>query len=524
MGFRLAVIARRQNRCDAQCVASRRLIVDGNESFLEGARDSPLAERHAKDRVEPGRLAEQQAALRRVATLVASGAPSAEVLSAVAQEVAQVMHLPMVGVYRYDSDGLMTVIATWSDRPHVLQPGTRWPLDGQSMVAQVQRSGRPARVEDYTDLPGALAAGARESGLNATAGAPIIVNGSVCGAMGMSSPDAPLPEHAEDRLAEFTELVATAIANSQAHEELTRLAEEQAALRRVATLVAAGAPPAEVFDAVSAEVAALIPADGSALTRYEADGTFTPLSGWAIDGGHKYIGRHYERQGTVSGVIFETGRPGRVDNYAEAPGEALEAARELAWHSSVGAPITVEGRLWGALVVVTKSEQPLPPETERRLAEFTELVATAIANSEAHQELARLADEQAALRRVATLAAQGVPPGEVFEAVSAEVAPLVGADGAGITRYETDGTFTALGGWTSGGGYSYTGRRFPLEGSVSGLVLETRRTSRIDNFEGRPGEAAAAIREMGWRSAMGSPISVEGRVWGVLVVYATNEQ
>src|SRR5256714_10415452 len=371
-----------------------------------------------------------------MAPLGAWGGPPGEVLSAVAQEVAQVMHLPMVGVYRYDSDGRMTVIPTWSDRPHVLQPGTRWPLDGQSMVAQVQRSGRPARVEDYTDLPGALAAGARESCLNATAGAPIIVNGSVWGAMGISSPDAPLPEHAEDRLAEFTELVATAIANSQAHEELTRLAEEQAALRRVATLVAAGAPPAEVFDAVSAEVAALIPADGSALTRYEADGTFTPLSGWAIDGGHKYIGRHYERQGTVSGLIFETGRPGRVDNYAEAPGEALEAARELAWHSSVGAPITVEGRLWGALVVVSKSEQPLPPETERRLAEFTEIVATAIANSQAHDELARLAEEQAALRRVATLVAAGGPPPEFFVTVSAGGALVVIAGGVPLPRVE----------------------------------------------------------------------------------------
>src|SRR5258707_6198670 len=93
-------------------------------------------------RNELHRLVEEQAALRRVATLVASGAPSAEVFSAVAQEVAQVMHMPMVGVYRYDSDGLMTVIATWSDRPHVLQPGTRWPLDGQSVVAQDRKSTR----------------------------------------------------------------------------------------------------------------------------------------------------------------------------------------------------------------------------------------------------------------------------------------------------------------------------------------------------------------------------------------------
>jgi signal transduction histidine kinase len=483
-----------------------------------------VVEPDAKHRVEPERLAEEQAALRRVATLVASGAPSAEVFSAVAQEVAQVMHLPMVGVYRYDSDGLMTVIATWSDRPHVLQPGTRWPLDGESMVSQVQRTGRPARVEDYTDLPGALAAGARESGLNATAGAPIVVNGSVWGAMGMSSPDGPLPEHAEDRLAAFTELVATAIANSQAHEELTRLAEEQAALRRVATLVASGAPPAKVFKAVSAEVAALVAADGAALTRYEADGTMTAVSGWTTEGGFSNLGTRYALEGTLSGVILETGRPERDDNYAQAPGEAPRIAHEMGFRSSVGAPITVDGRLWGVLAAASKSEKPLPRDTEQRLAEFAELFATAIANSQAHQELARLADEQAALRRVATLAAQGAPPGEVFEAVSAEVAPLVGADGAGVTRYEADGTFTALGGWTRSGGYSYTGRRFPLEGSVSGLVLETGRTSRIDNFEGRPGEAAAAIREMGWHSAMGAPISVEGRLWGVLVVYSKNAE
>src|SRR5882757_1930947 len=174
----------------------------------------------ADPRTELHRLVEEQAALRRVATLVASGAPSAEVFSTVAHEVAQVMHMPMVGVYRYDSDGQMTVIAAVSDRPHLLEPGTRWPLGGQSMVAKVQRTGRPARIEDYTDLPGALAAGARESGLNATAGAPVVVNGAVWGAMGVSSPDEPLPDHIEDRLAQFTELLATAIANAESREEL----------------------------------------------------------------------------------------------------------------------------------------------------------------------------------------------------------------------------------------------------------------------------------------------------------------
>jgi signal transduction histidine kinase len=472
----------------------------------------------ADPRNELHRLVEEQAALRRVATLVASGAPSTEVFSAVAHEVAQVMHMPMVGVYRYDSDGLMTVIATWSDRPHVLQPGTRWPLDGQSMVAQVQRTGRPARVEDYTDLPGALAAGARDSALNATAGAPIVVDGSVWGAMGISSPDGPLPAHAEDRLAEFTELVATAIANSQAREELTRLADEQAALRRVATLVAAGAPPAEVFESVSTEVAALIGADGSALTRYEADGTVTGISGWTTDGGYNYVGRNFELEGTVSGVILETGRPGRIGNYAEAPGEAPKAARAMGWRSSVGAPITVEGHLWGTLAVISKSEQPLPRDTERRLAEFADLFATAIANSEAHEQLAQLADEQAALRRVATLVAEGASPHRVFDGVRHEVARMFNAPLSVLLRYNPNGTATVLA--TSYGYLGPIGKRWPVEGDSSAiaLVCRTGLPARVDYTQRAQGLVAAAAQAAGVRTAVGVPVVVDGALWGVMAV------
>ncbi len=472
----------------------------------------------ADPRNELHRLVEEQAALRRVATLVASGAPSAEVFSAVAQEVAQVMHLPMVGVYRYDSDGLMTVIATVSDRPHVLQPGTRWPLDGQSMVAQVQRTGRPARVEDYTDLPGALAAGARESGLNATAGAPIIVDGSVWGAMGMSSPDAPLPDHAEDRLAEFTELVATAIANSQAHDQLTQLAEEQAALRRVATLVAAGAPPAEVFEAVSVEVAALIGADGSALKRYEADGTVTALSSWTPEGGYSNLGTHHALEGTVSGLIFETGRPGRI-NYEEAPAGGPEIARERGVHSSVGAPITVQGRLWGVLVVFTNSKQPLPRDTEQRLAEFAELFATAIANSEAHEQLAQLADEQAALRRVATLVAEGATPHRVFDAVQHEVVRMFNAPLSVLLRYDdANGTATLVA--SDDGFLGPIGRTWSVENDDSAIARACRTglPARSEDIRLRQGPIADVGRSVGARSAVAVPVVVDGTLWGVMAV------
>jgi signal transduction histidine kinase len=346
-------------------------------------------ERRAMDPVESGRIAEEQAALRRVATLVARGASSTEVFAAVAQEVAQVMHLPNATVSRYDDDGaILTVLAARDDRPNDFQPGTRWALDGASLSAKVRRTGRPVKLEDYEDLPGSLAAKARASGLTRTAGAPIIVDGQVWGVISTSSPDAPFPDRIEDRLAEFTELVATAIANMEAREELTRLAEEQAALRRVATLVARGVPPAEVFEAVSTEVAQLVHSEAAALTRYESDDTVTAVGGWTRTGSYEpYIGKRFPLEGTVSALIFETRRPGRIDSYADAPGSAAAAARELGWRSSVGAPITVEGRLWGALAVISMHDRPLPSDTEWRLAGFAELVATAIANAESRAEL-----------------------------------------------------------------------------------------------------------------------------------------
>jgi signal transduction histidine kinase len=270
----------------------------------------------------------------------------------------------------------------------VLQPGTRWPLDGQSMIAAVHKTGRPARIEDYTNLPGALADGARRSGLNATAGAPIIVDGSIWGAMGASSPDAPLPDHTEDRLAEFTELMAAAIANTQSREQLARLADEQSALRRVATLVAERAPPTDVFEAVVAEVGRLVPTDAAALTRYEADGTVTVIGGWSTSSGYIPIGtRHPPGAGTLAVQILETGRPARLDGYLDASGPLVDIVRGMGWRSSVGAPLIVEGRLWGVLGVGSTTDRLLPATTERRLAEFAALVATAIANSESRAEL-----------------------------------------------------------------------------------------------------------------------------------------
>jgi signal transduction histidine kinase len=477
-----------------------------------------LADPPITDLARLKRLADEQAALRRVATLVAVGAPSSDVFAAVAQEVAQVIGVPMVGVYRCDSDGsAITVIATCCDRPHVLRPGTRWPLDGPSMIARVLETRRPARVEDYADLPGALAAGARASGLERCAGAPILVEGRVWGVMGIASPDAPLPDGVEERLAAFTDLLASVIANTQSREELTRLVQEQMALRRMATLVAGGATPTRVFEAVIAEVGRLVPTDAAALSRYESDGMLTTVGGWSRSDGYQPIGRrHRYGRGTLAHVIGETRRPERIESYAEASGPVGDFARELGWRSSVGAPIMVEGRLWGIVGVASKTEVPLPRGTEQRLAEFTELVATAIANAESREELTRLANEQAALRRVATLVARAVPPAEIFEAVAAEVGQLLGADLALLHRYDADGTTTALAAYGAGDPPVPLGTRWmPDIASASVSVLRAGRSTTLDCYEGAAGAWPRFAAAQGYRFAVAAPIGVEGRVWGV---------
>jgi signal transduction histidine kinase len=479
---------------------------------------APKADPRNEDGLELQRLAAEQAALRRVATLVASGAPSAEVFSAVAREVAYVMHLPAVAVFRYDSDGMMTVIATCSDRPYVFQPGTRWPVDGQTMIAQVQRTGRPARIEDYTDVPGALAARARASGLNATAGAPIVVNGFVWGAVGAASPDAPLPDDVEDRLAQFTELVATAIANSQAHEQLEQLADEQAALRRVATLVAEGATPQRVFDAVRHEVALMFNTPVSMLMRYDdANGTATLVT--TAEDFLGPVGRSWPVEGDSSATaqVCRTGLPARADYTRPTEGPIAAAARAAGGRSAVGVPVVVQGALWGVVTVGTRGAEPLPADVEGRLAKFTELLATAIAKSEAHEQLALLADEQAALRRVATLVAEGATPHLVFDAVRGEVARMFNAPLSGLLRYDGNGTVTQL-----AASDDYLGPielSWTVEGdSAVARVCRTGLPARADYTQPTEGSIAATARSEGTLSAVGVPIVVDGSLWGVMAV------
>jgi signal transduction histidine kinase len=200
----------------------------------------------------------------------------------------------------------------------------------------------------------------------------------------------PLPADTEARLAGFTELVATAIANAQARVELRGFAEEQAALRRVATLVARAAPPKEVFAAVAGEAGRLLKVDFTVLSRYDPDGAVAVVGGWAkADPGRPLaVGTRLEPGGrNMHALVFQTGRPARIDDYRDGSGQAADVARDWAFRSAVGAPISVEDRLWGVISVASAREEPLSTDTEARLAGFTELVGTAVANAEGQAAL-----------------------------------------------------------------------------------------------------------------------------------------
>ncbi len=168
------------------------------------------------------------------------------------------------------------------------------------------------------------------------------------------------------------------------------LAEEQAALRRVATLVARGVPPEEVFAAVTEEVGRLLSVDFATLGRYESGGTMTVVVAWS--GTRDFAPPVGSRQilggNNISTLVFETSRPARIDSFADASGPLGVAAREDGVGSGVGTPVIVEGCLWGVMGVYSPLGQPLPADTEARLANFTELVATAIANAENRAALA----------------------------------------------------------------------------------------------------------------------------------------
>jgi PAS domain S-box-containing protein len=475
-------------------------------------------------RAEVQRLADEQAALRRVATLVAREEEAPEVFGAVAEEVGRLLPVEHAAMLRYEADGSAFMVASWGALADVIVPGVRLPVDGNNVTARVRSSGRPARLDDYAAASGAFGQRMRELGIGAAVGCPIVVDGRLWGAMiAAQSRHGPLPADTESRVTQFTELIATAISNLQARAEVARLAEEQAALRRVATLVAEGESPSSVLDAVAAEMEALLEADQVALNRFEKSDEIVVLAHRGLDAARTPVGTRVSVQGeSATAVVRHTGRPARMEGYEAAGGALAELARETGLRSSVSAPISVEGKPWGVITASWKSEQSPPPDTEERMVKFTALVATAIANADSREALSQLAGDQAALRRVATLVAEAVPASELFDAVVEELGTLLRADLGGMIHYEADGTVTAAATWAADGEHPPVEGQWPLDGDrLATTIFRTRRPTREDNWEDVDGPIAEFVRTvLGVRSTVGSPVIVEGRVWGALFVHS----
>jgi len=246
------------------------------------------------------------------------------------------------------------------------------------------------------------------------------------------------------------------------------------------------------------------------------------------------VGKRFTLEGdNIAAMVLRTGGIARMDTHSDAAGSVAAEIRELGLCGGVGAPIIVAGRLWGAAIVGTSQFTPLPPDTEMRVGDFAELVATAIANAAtraelqaSRDELRAIADQQAALRRVATLVAREVAPMEMFSAVTAELARRLEVHHATLFRYESDGTATLLAARHDGGSIeAAVGQRFSFQGdNLARLVFDTGRAARIDSHDNASGEAAANIRQLGIRSAVGTPIIVGDRLWGVAIVGSSRPQ
>jgi PAS domain S-box-containing protein len=479
-------------------------------------------------------LAEEQAALRRVATLVARASSPQQVFAVVAEQVARIVNVPLVRLVRYESDGSQAeLIGGWGESVDPLAIGTRWQLDGPGVLASVWQSGRPARVDDYMDLRGQPAAVVRQAGIRSAVASPISVEGRLWGAMAVYSPrHEPLPENTEARLADFTELVATALANAESRAELAaseararKLAKEQAALRRVATLAARESSPVEVLEAVAGEAARVLEVDAIGMLRFEPDETATLVAQSETPWDPPPLGTRFTLEGeNIIASVHRTGQAARMDDWESATGSVAAMANVLGVRSAVASPIVVEGQLWGTMIAATNQSKPLPADTEARIVEFTELLATPIANAESREALSRLATEQAALRRVATLVAQGVEPGQVFAAVAEEAAGIIiNTPIVAVFRDEADGTCTTLG--VAGESSFVVGSRWPVEEEgISGMILASGRPARKDDYSTIGGQVGEAVREAQIVATVGVPIVVEGSIWGFMVAEGRHDR
>src|SRR4051794_10047323 len=333
--------------------------------------------------VELERVVDEQAALRRVATLVAAGGTEADLAGAGSSEVGGLFGAQSAIVVRWDGD-TMRVIGSWrADFADVGVAGAVLSYGGDTITARVVETAAPARLDAAADLRTEFGRQRwAELGWGASIGAPIMVDGKVWGGVAASrrEPGDPSGPGEEERLSDFSALVAQAIVNAEARSETAALVAEQSSLRQIAMLVAAGRPQAAVLDAVTEEAGMLFRAASVSLVRWEGvQDEVVVAAAWEGAGSAPDRERslyHPDPRGPTLAVL-ETG----------AACHGIESSPERGSVAVIAAPVIATGRLFGALTAARAAEDPFPAGAEIRLRSFADLAAQSISNERAQAEL-----------------------------------------------------------------------------------------------------------------------------------------
>jgi signal transduction histidine kinase len=284
-----------------------------------------------------------------------------------------------------DSDDRATFLACWESGALIPEPaayelaGTPCSEFGESdLVTYV--GGLPARYPDDRLIV--------EQGLESYLGVAVRDSaGTRIGHVGVLARAPVQPDRERvDVLRIFAARAGAEIERRRREAMFRELADEQAALRRVATLVATEVPQQDVFDSVTREVGELLDADGSSLVRWDGERAHI-VATWSREGFLPACIGPIDRldAGSATSRALHLGEPARADGleHSTDPSVIAQGIR-----SAVAAPIRVGGRVWGVVRAASKGSDPVGHGAERRLADFAELVAQAIANTDAREELA----------------------------------------------------------------------------------------------------------------------------------------
>jgi signal transduction histidine kinase len=168
--------------------------------------------------------------------------------------------------------------------------------------------------------------------------------------------------------------------------ETTRLAQEQGALRRIASLVARGLPPASVFSQIADEVGVLLGAELALLARADPDGLITVVADWGDVGTDIAVGSRWPLAEPLPTSMMPTHWMADPVEHEVAPGPWGDAVKTMSVRSSIVSSIVIDGCAWGFILLATRTSA-LPANAAAQMGDFSELLGTAIRNADNRAEL-----------------------------------------------------------------------------------------------------------------------------------------